>query len=446
MEEELKATQGMLYTDGTSGELKVRRFIVRVVDGPDKGKERTLDAGTVLAGSHENNDLVLSDSTISRYHLELQLRAEGVRVTDQDSTNGTYLNDTRLGSVVVNKRTLVRLGGQTELEIIPADELVQLDDFEQNRFGEAYGATRAMAEVFAVLNRASQGDSSVLFVGESGTGKELLAKSLHQASPRKDNPFVVVSLASLDKDNLVAELFGDEKDPDRVGLLEQAAGGTVFFDEISDLSLNLQPQVLRILEQGEYRRAGSSQARPIDVRVLAGTKTRLADLVRKGTFREDLYFRLGVVRLALPPLRDRMDDIPGLVRVFLEKLGQDDFYISETMTKQLLSHNWPGNIRELRVVVERGMAIATARLSGDLEFPGQPIEEREAGAGVSDEMMDMPFKEAKGMLVESFEREYLDRLLKRHNGNVSRAAAEAGIDRNYIHRLVKKYEITVERN
>lgn len=445
MEDELKGTQGILYTDGNSGELKVRRFLVRVVDGPDKGKERTLDAGTVLVGSHENNDLVLSDPTISRYHLELQLRAEGVRVTDQDSTNGSYLNDTRLGSVVVSKRTSVRLGGQTEIEIIPADELVQLDEFEQNRFGDAYGATRAMAEVFAVLNRVSEGDSSVLFVGEGGTGKELLAKSLHQASPRKDNPFIVVNLASLQKENLVAALFGDEKDPDGVGLLEQAAGGTLFFDEIAELSLNLQPQVLRILEQGEYRRAGASQARPIDVRILAGTKRRLADLVRKGTFREDLYFRLGVVRLALPPLRDRIDDIPGLVRVFLEELGQDDFYLSETITKQLLNHDWPGNIRELRVVVERGMSLATARLSGDLEFPGTPTEDREA-APVSDEMMDMPFKEAKGILVESFEREYLERLLKRHNGNVSRAAAEAGIDRNYIHRLVKKYDLTVERN
>jgi DNA-binding NtrC family response regulator len=232
------------------------------------------------------------------------------------------------------------------------------------------------------------------------------------------------------------------------GLIEEADGGTLFLDEVGELPLDLQPQLLRALEKREVRPIGEVRAKKVNIRVVAATNKNLPELVRSGQFREDLYFRLAVVRAAVPSLRKHKEDIPLLVRNFLRELKRDDFEIGPDVLSQLMAHDWPGNVRELRNVVERGLSLEGGALpievSGDVGTATNDAGSYNPG-GMSKDVLEKPFKEAKGLLVESFEREYLTHLLQRHNGNISRAALEAGIDRNYIHRLVKKYGIPVER-
>jgi DNA-binding NtrC family response regulator len=442
-------TKGLLYTDGATGELKVRRYVLSVVAGPNAGLERKLESGTVMIGTHENNDVVLEDPTVSRYHLEIQVRTEGIRITDLDSTNGTYLGDTRLGSVMVRGRARLLVGGDTKVEIVPAEEQVKVVPFGTNFFGKAFGSSRPMADLFSLLNKVAPTDTTVMLQGETGTGKELLAEALHAASLRKEGRFVVVDCGAIPRDLMGSELFGHTRGAftgasfAKRGLADEANGGTLFLDEIAELALDLQPQLLRVLEKREVRPIGETRPHKVNVRVVAATNKDLKAQVKAGAFREDLYFRLAVVNVTVPPLRKRRDDIPELARMFLEELGKGDFHVPDAIMHQLMDHDWPGNVRELRNVVERGLSLATAEIMPDTD--PDTLEELRGDGGISPEMMEMPFKEAKGQLVEAFEREYLTQLLDRHRGNISRAAQEAGIDRNYIHRLVKKYEIAVDR-
>jgi transcriptional regulator with PAS, ATPase and Fis domain len=288
----------------------------------------------------------------------------------------------------------------------------------------------------------------VLLQGETGTGKELLAEAIHRGSMRASGAFIVVDCGALPRDLIGSELFGHTRGaftgatgPKR-GLIEEADGGTLFLDEVGELPLDLQPQLLRALEKREVRPIGDTKSKKVSIRVVAATHRDLAAQVRTGGFREDLYFRLAVVRATVPPLRRRKEDIPLLVRHIVAGLGREGFTASPTMLAQLEAHDWPGNVRELRNVVERSLSLGM--LPADVETARSSDAETPAPAPGRD-MIERPFKEAKALLVESFEREYLTHLLERHKGNISRAAQEAGIDRNYIHRLVKKYGIPVDR-
>jgi DNA-binding NtrC family response regulator len=443
-------TKGLLYTDGATGDLKVRRYALSVVAGPNAGLERTLEAGTVMIGTHENNDVVLEDPTVSRYHLEIQVRTEGIKITDLDSTNGTYLGETRLGTVMVRGRARLLVGGDTRIEIVPAEEKVSVEPFRTNYFGKAYGSSAAMKELFALLSQVAPTDTTVLLQGETGTGKELLAEAIHAASLRKEGRFVVLDCGAIPRELMGSELFGHARGAftgatfQKRGLADEAGGGTLFLDEIGELALDLQPQLLRLLERKEVRPIGETRPHKVDVRVVAASNRDLKAMVKAGQFREDLFFRLAVVNVVVPPLRKRREEIPHLARMFLDELGKGDFSVPDAIMQQLVEHDWPGNVRELRNVVERGMSLATVEIAPDSTEESM-FEEPPPEPGVSPEMMEMPFKEAKGRLVEAFEREYLSQLLDRHRGNISRAAVEAGIDRNYIHRLVKKYNIPVDR-
>jgi transcriptional regulator with PAS, ATPase and Fis domain len=445
---------GLLFTDHSSGTLKARRYRISVVAGPDTGASSEIDNGTFLLGTHQNNDLRLTDKGVSRYHLELQLRAEGLKVTDLDSTNGTFQGPTRIGSITLNGAAKLKLGSNTEVEINPADVPVTMQGFEGERFGQAIGGSRYMKELFGLLDRVANTEATVLLEGETGTGKELLAEAIHLRSSRRQGPFVVVDCGALPRDLIGSELFGHVRGAftgaltAKRGLIEEADGGTLFLDEVGELPLDLQPQLLRALEKREVRPIGEVRAKKVNIRVVAATNKNLPELVRSGGFREDLYFRLAVVRAAVPALRKHKEDIPLLVRNFLRELKRDDFEIGPDVLAQLMAHDWPGNVRELRNVVERGLSLEGGALpievSGDVGAATNDAGNYNPG-GMSKDVLEKPFKEAKGLLVESFEREYLTHLLQRHNGNISRAALEAGIDRNYIHRLVKKYNIPVER-
>jgi DNA-binding NtrC family response regulator len=449
-----------LFTDDASGALVERGFRLRVVAGPDAGAEHVLDEGTTLVGTHSDNTIILTDSTVSRYHLEIKVRRDGVEVRDLDTTNGTRHGGIKLGSVILTGAARLRLGKHTDVDIEPLDELVPLDDWPGDRFGNVIGATSVMKKLFAVLGRVAPTDATILLEGETGTGKEALAEAVHEASSRRGKTFVVVDCGVIPHELIASELFGHARGAytgataDKKGLIESANGGTLFLDEIGELALDLQPQLLRVLDRRQVRRVGENHSVDVDIRVVAATHRDLRAMVRAGQFREDLYYRLAVVRTTVPPLRDRPSDIAALAAHFAAQYGRGDFSISPSLLDQLQRHPWPGNVRELRNVVERALSLGSAGLDELAPDTGGPAPARDPDtdeglaaipSGTPAEVLEMPFKEAKATLIESFERDYLTHLLARHRGNISRAAAEAGIDRNYIHRLVKKYGLEVDR-
>jgi DNA-binding NtrC family response regulator len=462
MSDDLTLTQdaaGHFYTDEDSGVLRARRYRVQVVAGPDAGVQSDLQDGTFSIGTHNSANLRLTDKGVSRFHLELHISAVGLKVTDLDSTNGTFQGANRIGAITItpasNAKSRFRLGHNTEIEVAPADVAVPVAGYQGETFGRVIGRSKVMRDLFGLLAKIAPTDATVLLEGETGTGKELLAEAIHQSSGRRGGPYVVVDCGALPKDLIGSELFGHVRGAftgavsNKRGLIEEADGGTLFLDEIGELPLELQPQLLRALEKREVRPIGELRAKKVNIRVVAATHRSLAEMVKAGTFREDLYFRLAVVRSPVPPLRKHKDDIPLLVRAFLRDLRREDFTLSPEAEAQLVAHDWPGNVRELRNVVERGLSLEGGAVDfelGHTSAGGDGGGEAAAPIGaVTKDLLDMSFKDAKGLLTESFEREYLTHLLKRHNGNISRAALEAGIDRNYIHRLVKKYNLPVDR-
>jgi transcriptional regulator with PAS, ATPase and Fis domain len=445
-----------LYTDVATGVLKERRFKMIIKEGPDAGKTFPLESGTILVGSHENNDIVLTDDTVSRYHLEIQVRSSGLHIQDQSTTNGTFYGDARVGSLQIDKITRLRLGKHTHVELIPVEASVELGPYGKDHFGKVVGTSPAMQELFALLARVAPTDATLLLEGETGTGKEVVSEAVHKHSQRADGPFVVVDCGAIPPTLIGSELFGHIKgaftgaNVDKPGLIKAADGGTLFLDEIGELSLELQPQLLRVLEKREIRHVGDTRSQKVDIRVIAATHRNLLEMVKEGKFREDLYYRLAVVRAFLPPLRERGQDIALLANRFADEYTSS-YSLSPSLIEALGSHGWDGNVRELRNVVERALSLRDDAGAADpAEILGtsrrSTSSETPAPSASSPDVLGLPFKEAKGQLVEAFERDYLEQLLAKHRGNISQAANEAGIDRNYIHRLVKKYGIVIDRS
>jgi len=421
---------------GTS--LKIRGVHVVVVDGPDRGKTFVPTRHLLRVGSHPDADVVLTDPTVSREHCELAVREDRIRVRDHGSTNGTFVEGVRVHDVEIGPGTLLRFG-ETTVRVTTADETVQVPLSTHDRFGGLLGTSARMREVFSILERVAPTDTTVLLEGESGTGKELAAEGVHEASERSEGPFVVFDCGAVPHDLAESALFGHVRGAftgavsDRRGVFEEADGGTLFLDEIGDLVSDLQPKLLRALERREVRRVGDEETRRVDVRIVAATNRSLEAEVHAGRFREDLYYRLAVVRVTLPPLRARPEDVPMLVEHFLRLLapeGKPAPTISGQLLGALGARPWPGNVRELRNVVERAISLA-----GLDSFGGAPAK---AGIAPStDAELRLPLHEAR----EAFDRRYVEAILRRNGGNVSAAAREAGVDRKLIHRLIKRYGI-----
>jgi len=306
--------------------------------------------------------------------------------------------------------------------------------FAPATFGPARGDSPAMRQVFGVLSRVARTDASVVLLGETGTGKSLLAKALHLASPRRAKPFVVFDCAAVKASLFESELFGHVRGAftgaasDRAGLLGQVGAGTLFLDEIGELPLELQTKLLRLLETGRYQRLGEDVPRQSDARVVAATHRDLEHEVAQGRFREDLYFRLAVVVVTVPPLRERLADIPALAQHFLKELGHPAFDLPPALLDQLGAHGWPGNLRELRNTVERALV--------GVHATPRPPPTRGASAA---HLKHLPYRKAKEQLVDAFTRDYLAALLERCDHNITAAARTAGIARAWVHKLVKKY-------
>jgi two-component system, NtrC family, nitrogen regulation response regulator GlnG len=414
-----------------------------VVSGPDFGKELALGERTYRVGKREDVDLRLSDSTVSRSHLHVKLLNTGVvRFEDNQSMNGSFCRGMRFQAIEVSPGTVVRIG-RTDIQVSAASEPTPLRPSDRTSFGNLCGESLVMRQVFALLERAAAGDADVLMQGETGTGKDLAAEAVHAAGRRADKPFIVCDLAAIAPTLIESELFGHVRGAftgavsERSGAFERADGGTIFLDEVGDLPLELQPRLLRVLERRQLKRMGGDRYDSIDVRVVAATHKDLEKEVEAGRFREDLYHRLAVVTVALPPLRDRLDDIPVLVDMILKRLGvpakRDVFLTTETQLL-LRVYDWPGNVRELRNVIERAVKLDT-HPHIPTNKPSEAAEHARSGAATA----DLPFKEAKERLVAAFERDYIKDLMSRCDSNVSMAAREAGIARVYLHRLLQKH-------
>ncbi|MBE2250460.1 MAG: sigma-54-dependent Fis family transcriptional regulator, partial [Myxococcus sp.] len=378
----------------------------------------------------------------SRAHAEVRATAQGVVVRDLGSTNGTAINGVRVTEALLERGMTALLGGTAIVIEDARDEVLPMP---QAGFGALVGASAPMRALFRELARVAPTNATVLVEAESGCGKELLARSLHDASPRAAEPFVVFDCAACAPSLIESALFGHERGAftgataRKPGVFEAAHGGTLFLDEVGELPLELQPRLLRALESREVRRVGGQQPIPVDIRVVAATNRDLLREMNGGAFREDLYFRLAVVRLRIPPLRERLDDLPLLVEHLVrEQVGPDERRLRIAMGlvasepwMQSRVYPWRGNVRELRNAVERALALAGAG-----QAPAEPLTEPPLQVPVS---LDRPLVEQRERLVEQFEAAYVAAMLAQHDGNFSRAAAAAGIDRMYFKRLLRKY-------
>ena len=390
-----------------------------------------------LVGSAARADLVVDDTTVSRLHAELDPRPDGLWVRDLGSRNGTYVEGVQVGSARVPDGGAIQIGS-TVIRVETTVE-ARVDLWPESRFGPLVGGSAPMRELFSTLERVAQLDSTVLVVGETGTGKELVANALHEASPRAEKPFVVVDCAALPEQLLESELFGHARGAftgaasARAGAIESAAGGTVFLDEIGELPLQMQPKLLRALESRTVRRVGETAHRPVDVRFVSATNRDLRSMVNAGAFREDLYFRLAVLPIAVPPLRQRMDDVPLLIEHFQPDSPPE---WKREILREALDRPWLGNVRELRNFVERAVAFGTKQAAAMSDAGGSPSPASVPPPSMPPAAFEKPLREFK----EELEREYVRRLLARHGGNVTAAAQAAGIDRTYVYRLVRKLD------
>jgi transcriptional regulator with PAS, ATPase and Fis domain len=417
-------------------------FRLAVTAGPDAGA--VLDGrARALLGTHASCDLVLADPSVSRFHVEITATADGrALIRDLDSTNGTRVDGVAIAAAYLAPGAAITLG-DTQLRFATAAEPVSVPVSARARFGAMVGGSPAMARVFALLERAAASDATVLLEGETGTGKEAAAESIHRESKRKDGPFIVVDCGAIPPALLESELFGHERGAftgavaAREGAFEAASGGTLFLDEIGELAPDLQPKLLRALERREVKRVGRTKYTPVDVRVVAATNRNLRVEVNAQRFRSDLYYRLAVIDVRLPPLRERAEDLPALVAHLLDGLGADDEARARTTAPasiaELARHAWPGNVRELRNWLERSLAL-------DVALSVQP-EHAPDGPESSEPAVDLsrPLKESREVWLRPFERRYVEGLLAREGGNVTAAARAAGVDRITFYRLLWRH-------
>ena len=436
-------------------QIHIRRARLSCVEGPNTGETWQVDRDLIRIGSRGECEVLLRDTTVSRSHAEIVRVKEGTLLRDLGSTNGTFVGSVRVREVYLAPDTRFRVG-KTDLVYSPADEIIEVQPSKADRFEELVGRGYAMREVFGVLERVAPTDLTVLVTGATGTGKELVSRALHNRSTRRTRPFVVFDCGAAPETLVESELFGHERGAftgavaAREGLFEVAHGGTIFIDEIGELPIELQPKLLRVLEQREVRRIGSARPRVIDVRVIAATNRNLREEVAAGRFREDLYYRLAVVEIELPPLRDRVEDLPVLVEHLLHR--SESARVVSGMAPEVWAlfeaYHWPGNVRELKNVIERAAPFCDGPLITLNALPEALRGASAVAAGVRAPLpspgevpSNLPFKDAKDSLIEAFEKQYLVDLIERHDGNVSRAARTAGMDRKSITRLLKKHQI-----
>jgi len=391
-------------------------------------------AERMVIGADARADFVVADSTMSKFHCEVRITGGAPFVRDLGSRNGTLIDRVPILDAPLRDGAILTLG-RTPMRFDLGARQVEIPLSPRDRFGRLRGGSVPMRAAYARLEAAAAGSSTVLLQGESGTGKDLAAESIHLESARRDGPFVIVDCGAIPGNLLEAELFGHEAGAftgasvARTGAFEAAAGGTLLLDEIGELALELQPKLLRAIDRREIQRVGSSQRVPVDVRIVAATNRNLKEEVNARRFRSDLYFRIAVVVVTMPPLRERASDIPILVEAILEGLGDGESPIAKSLRSgellsELLRHAWPGNVRELRNHVEACLVHQDRALPVSSSEPTIDIHQ--------------PLRAVRDRWVRHVERRYLEQLLIVHGNNVSAAARAAGVDRVHLHRLLSR--------
>jgi two-component system, NtrC family, response regulator GlrR len=418
-----------------------QRFRLTLEGGAVPATELVSSEDRVIVGRSPQADLVVDDDFVSRIHCEIVAEPDGFILRDLGSKNGTRTAGMLIREICLPSEARISIG-RRELSFSLFGAVEELNLYPDNRFGRLLGETSQMRAAFARLARVAARDITLLIEGESGTGKELAAEAVHEASARKGKPFVVVDCGSIPRTLLEAELFGHERGAytgashSRLGAFVNADGGTIFLDEVGELDSELQPRLLGVLERREVKPIGAAQPIPVNVRVIAATNRDLRREANRGVFREDLYYRLAVATVRLPPLREHVSDVPLLVRHFLELHSRKDgveYQLADEVLQRLMQRAWPGNVRELRNAVEQVVAfgIEEVALVETPERTSAPLE--------------LPFKLAKAQLVEKFEREYLTAVLAQFMGNITAAASAAEIDRVHFLRLLDRYGLRKSR-
>lgn len=402
-----------------------------VLSGPDAGKSLDVRDGTTLVGSHPDCALQLTDGGVSRRHLSIELVGTRARVRDLGSKNGTRYLGAKFTTLDIPLGASLDLGSTT-LAVLPMLHEGVLS--ERQKLGGVIGRSTAMRRLFTQLEQLAPTDATCLLRGETGSGKELIARTLHALSPRAAKPFVTLDCAALTSSLIQSVLFGHVKGAftgavrDSEGLVASADGGTLFLDEIGSLALELQPVLLRVLETRTFQRVGENKVRAVDLRVLAATTSELPQLVKQGKFRSDLYFRLASIVLEVPPLRERLDDVPLLAQHFAHEAGARA-PLTPAALSALSAWRWPGNVRELRNAVERAVTLGEAPMAVSAKPASTPED----------------FHAARDKALAAFEKSYLEALLTRHRGSASAVAREAGIARSYLYRLLETHGLEPEK-
>jgi DNA-binding NtrC family response regulator len=417
---------------GTARALRLGAFRLKVVRGPDAKREKRFAATRVRVGSAPEADFALADRTVSALHCEIISDASGFRIRDLGAKNGVRLGERRVQEAWLEEKDELVLGESVvRFRALPEEEERALA--RDTSFGRLQGSSARMREVYAQLDAAAESDATVLLQGETGTGKELAAEALFTRGPRRQQPFVVVDCGRLPAGLAESELFGHEKGAftgalqTHVGAFERAHGGTLFLDEVGDLPRDLQPKLLRALEQRTVRRVGGKDELTVNVRVIAATHRELEREINTGQFRADLFYRLAVVEIWLPALREHPEDIPELVAHFLQELPGPSELAPATI-ERLCQAEYPGNVRQLRNAVERAVL--------GLELPPR-------GPAVTAVDLRVPFRLQKERVISSFERAYVTQLLAASEGNVSEAARRSGMNRVHLHEVIQRLNLAV---
>jgi DNA-binding NtrC family response regulator len=422
-----------------SGTLSVKTLMVEVTAGPDTGLRVEAPEDRLTVGTARANHLVLTDPTVSRFHLELSNEKAGIWVRDLGSRNGTLAADVLIECARIPLGAELLLG-RSRLRVYDGAER-KVDGHDAPLLVDMLGDDRTMRRLMGTIRRVATTSLPCLITGESGTGKELTARALHARSGRAGQPFVVVDCGALTPSLMASALFGHERgaftgaEQRRAGAFERAHGGTLFLDDVGELSLELQPQLLGVLERKSFVTVGGSQEREADVRVIAATSRDLRGEVNRGSFREDLYNRLAVVTLDLPPLRDRIGDVPLLAEHFFREAGGSQPFetaFKPAVLEQMARHGWPGNVRELRNFVEA--MVVMGELPTHTTMPPGSL-----GLALPGELLEKSYAQARAEVLGAFEQRYLSHLLAGTHGNVSGAARRASMDRSYLIKLLEKH-------
>ncbi|HQY62679.1 MAG: sigma 54-interacting transcriptional regulator [Myxococcales bacterium] len=424
------------------GRLEVRGGTLSVKRGAGNKSKLEIGPEITVIGRNEACDLVLDDKRVSAVHVELIATERGVRVRDLGSRNGTFLGDTRVGEVYLLKPTVFSVG-ESVLEFTPSTpETVEIP--EVAAFGPLVGSSAGMRAVFERCRKAAPTELTVLILGETGCGKELVAQAIHQASTRAHKPFVVVDCGSIPPSLAESALFGHERGSftgavdKRISPFVEADGGTIFLDELGELPVDVQPKLLRALAEQRIKSVGSNNYKPVNVRVIAATRRDLVREVNAGTFRSDLYFRVAQLRVELPPLRERLEDIPALVRKMMIDIGDKEAYarITSDSLERLMRHDWPGNVRELRNVISVALAFGK---EGPLDL-AQHLAPLVASSD-STPTRGRTFQDAKRDVLARFEREYFTALYAECSGNVSEIGRRSAMERAHVRGYLRRHGI-----